>query len=97
METVMLVLVVMLCVITGIVLICKSEYDDKWKPFIGFLFIIASPIIGVIVDYYINDDEYIQQAVPQAIDVYRGKTTLQITYQDSIPVDSAVVFKDNTK
>ena len=31
---------------------------------------------------------------PQAIDVYRGKTTLEITYKDSIPVDSVVVFKD---
>ena len=30
---------------------------------------------------------------PTAIDVYRGKTTLEITYRDSIPVDSAVVFK----
>lgn len=28
------------------------------------------------------------------MDVYRGKTTLEITYKDSIPVDSAVVFKD---
>lgn len=30
---------------------------------------------------------------PQAIDVYRGKTTLQITYKDSIPQDTIVVFK----
>lgn len=30
---------------------------------------------------------------PQAIDVYRGKTALEITYKDSIPVDSIVVFK----
>ena len=30
---------------------------------------------------------------PQAIDVYRGKTTLEITYKDSIPVDTIVVFK----
>lgn len=30
---------------------------------------------------------------PQAIDVYRGITTLEITYKDSIPVDSVVVFK----
>ena len=30
---------------------------------------------------------------PSAIDVYRGKTTLEITYRDSIPVDSTVVFK----
>lgn len=31
---------------------------------------------------------------PKAIDVYRGNTTLQITYQDSIPIDSVVVFKE---
>lgn len=31
---------------------------------------------------------------PRAIDVYRGKTALEITYRDSVPVDSTVVFKD---
>lgn len=31
---------------------------------------------------------------PKPIDVYRGKTTLQITYKDSIPIDSVVVFKN---
>ena len=30
---------------------------------------------------------------PMAIDVYRGKTALEITYKDSIPIDSVVVFK----
>lgn len=30
---------------------------------------------------------------PSAMDVYQGKTTLEITYKDSIPVDSVVVFK----
>lgn len=30
---------------------------------------------------------------PQPIDVYRGKTTLQITYQDSVAIDSTVVWK----
>ena len=31
---------------------------------------------------------------PQAIDVYRGRTTLEIIYKDSIPIDSVVVFKE---
>ena len=31
---------------------------------------------------------------PKPIDVYRGKTTLQITYRDNIPIDSVVVFKN---
>ena len=30
---------------------------------------------------------------PKLIDVYRGKTTLEITYRDSVAVDSTVVYK----
>ena len=29
----------------------------------------------------------------QAIDVYKGKTTLEITYKDKVPIDSTVVWK----
>lgn len=28
------------------------------------------------------------------IDVYRGRTTLEITYKDSIPIDSVVVWRE---
>ena len=31
---------------------------------------------------------------PQAIDVYKGKTTLEITYKDKVPIDSTVVWKN---
>ena len=31
---------------------------------------------------------------PKAIDVYQGNTTLEITYKDSVPIDSVVVWKD---
>ena len=31
---------------------------------------------------------------PKAIDVYKGKTTLEITYKDKIPIDSTVVWKN---
>lgn len=30
---------------------------------------------------------------PTAMDVYRGKATIAITYADGVPVDSVVVFK----
>ena len=30
---------------------------------------------------------------PTALDVYRGKTTLEITYRDSVVIDSVVVYK----
>lgn len=35
-----------------------------------------------------NNSEY-----PTAMDVYQGKTTLKIIYEDGIAVDSVVVFK----
>ena len=30
----------------------------------------------------------------KAIDVYQGEITLEITYKDSIPIDSVVVWKN---
>lgn len=30
---------------------------------------------------------------PSAMDVYRGKTILQITYKNNVPIDSTVVYK----
>lgn len=30
---------------------------------------------------------------PTALDVYKGKTTLQITYKNKVPIDSTVVYK----
>ena len=35
--------------------------------------------------------------IPTAMDVYQGKTTLEITYRDEVAVDSIVVFKDKEK
>ena len=48
---------------------------------------IIGGILGVLIYNLLISDE------PEAIDVYQGKTTLEITYRDSIPVDSVVVFK----
>lgn len=54
------------------------------------IFIVFGIIIWcfAIAPYKSNDK-------PTALDVYRGKTTLEITYRDSIPVDSIVVYKNN--
>lgn len=41
--------------------------------------------------------DYNSKYNPTALDVYQGKTTLEITYRDSIPVDSVVVYKDEFK
>lgn len=60
------------------------------KGWIGF---IAGLIVGVIamgITLTIIDSK-----IPKPIDVYRGRTVLKITYEDTIPVDTAVVFRHN--
>ena len=47
-------------------------------------------ILGIAGFVYIKE----KNNAPTALDVYQGNTTLEITYRDSIPVDSVVVFKD---
>jgi drug/metabolite transporter superfamily protein YnfA len=48
-------------------------------------------ILGIIgaVGYHTELDSN----TPTALDVYRGKTTLEITYRDSVAIDSVVVYK----
>ena len=50
-------------------------------------------MIGLIL-FMLSTDYLIDDSIPTAIDVYRGKTTLKITYVDSVAVDSVVVFKE---
>ena len=54
------------------------------KPLIFILF-IYSLLVLLLSFFYIRE--------PKAIDVYKGETTLRITYQDGVPIDSTVVWK----
>ena len=54
--------------------------------FIGI--IVGAFVMGIVME--ILDTMHPK---PSAIDVYRNNTTLQITYKDSTPVDTIVVFK----
>jgi hypothetical protein len=56
----------------------------------SFLLGVLSGVILLAICLIIVDS-IISPVTP--LDVYRGKTTLEITYKDSIPVDSVVVWK----
>lgn len=59
------------------------------KDFVcGYAFGTLITIVVIASTVVINN-----RKIPQAIDVYRSKTTLEITYKDGIPIDSIVVFK----
>lgn len=48
---------------------------------------VIGAFIGVVIYCLVIIDN------PTALDVYRGKTTLEITYKDSVAIDSTVVYK----
>lgn len=60
--------------------------DDRWLVIIGgwAQFAIIAAVLCII------DTKY---PTPIALDVYRDKTTLEITYKDSASMDSVVVYK----
>ena len=59
---------------------------EDWQPILWI-------IIGCFLSGAIICSEAVNNEHPQAIDVYRGKTTLEITYRDSVAIDSVVVYK----
>lgn len=74
--------------ILGFSLLCIVDMIEgdglDGKPLIFILFIYS--LLVLLLSFF-----YIRK--PKAIDVYRGDTTLRITYQDGVPIDSTVVWK----
>ena len=79
---------------------------------VGFIFVVLGAIIGFYFDVNPIPTLFVSIGVifivfvrigldnenkPSALDVYKGKTTLEITYKDGVPIDSVVVFKDKEK
>ena len=58
----------------------------------GGVYLMIIGMIAGIIAIVVNEREE-EEITPTALDVYRGKTTLEITYRDSVAVDSTVVYK----
>lgn len=84
MGTLVIVLAVILIVLAFILALCCIDDEDYIPLIVYFLTLIGTGWLSICL---------IEDSSPKAIDVYRGKTTLEITYRDSIPIDSVVVFK----
>lgn len=74
-------------------LICVFSKDDEFTFPCAALG--ACIIVFIITGVSLLDNRYNPSVEP--IDVYRGKTTLEITYRDSVAVDSIVVWKEEKK
>ena len=85
---VILMALMMLCLILFVVAIIGDFHTLGQYAFIGLLIsFVGFVVIGVTIGICTPNYE------PTALDVYRGKTTLEITYRDSVAIDSTVVYK----
>ena len=73
----------MAMLVYGIVLVNKNERRGVMLVLLGTI------LTGIGIGTTIVEID----SIPSAIDVYRGKTTLEITYRDSVAIDSTVVYK----
>lgn len=89
----MIALFVLLVILTCVLFFFGIFMDENGSFGVGVAFVIMLLItIGFGVGLFYECEE-----IPTAIDVYRGKTTLEITYRDSVAVDSIVVWKEELK
>lgn len=79
-----------LVILIGGIFVNFNESEGNLTVFFGSLLV---GIGSAIICFCLVDIK--SSATPSAMDVYQGKTTLEITYRDSVPVDSVVVFKKN--
>ena len=77
------------CVIVSLIIILKDSISDKATYDNTPIFFITI-ILNIIITFCL----IINLRKPKAINVYQGITTLEITYKDSIPIDSVVVWKN---
>lgn len=77
----------MLYMVVGLLisLICLflKRYDS-----IGGTIALTLSVVGIL-----NVIIYHATEAPSALDVYKGKTVLKITYEDKVPVDTVVIYK----
>ena len=83
----MLYLIMLIVSVIALVLLLWCERKESTGPSLVLFTIIFSCLALSSLVSLINYNE------PTALDVYRGKTTLEITYRDSVAIDSTVVYK----
>lgn len=90
----MTLLFVAALILIGCMLLCLTRDDfydeDNFAQSLKNFAIMIMIIISIVIICY-------SATKPMAMDVYQGKTTLEITYKDGVPVDSVVVWKGGEK
>ena len=70
-----------------------NELRDKFKKAADITIFLLYMVTAFVCGYAIAKASGDRRVGKAMLDVYRGKTTLEITYRDSVVVDSVVVYK----
>ena len=81
---ILILLFISFSVIIDTIFYDNVEYDSTRMAIVSFF---LSFISCILLSIHLNK--------PTAIDVYEGKTTLEITYKDGVPIDSTVMWKND--
>lgn len=87
MEIAIALLMIIIIVVSSLVTFIESDSIED-KQFMRIIMITIT-VCSVIAMFLI----FTHLSKPKPIDVYRGNTTLEITYKDNVPVDSIVIWK----
>lgn len=82
-----MILIGIIAILFGLIFSAKAFIDSNYNERVTFT-AYAGGLAMAMGMWCIASDKS-----PKAIDVYRDKTTLQITYKDNIPIDTTVVYK----
>ena len=87
MEIIISLVMIIIIFVCSIITLIKNEIleDTDFTRTILGIFTGCSMIAMFLIIAYL--------CRPKAIDVYRDKTTLEITYKNSVPIDTVVVWK----
>ena len=87
----MVLAVVVLSIVWAVLLSLAIANNDSCSNFIIGVFegVVSLVLVLCVFNLCMPDSS----KNPSAIDVYRGKTELEVTYRDSIAIDSTVVWK----
>ena len=77
----------MLYIAVGLLIILTYLALERYDN-IGWTIALTLIIAGIL-----NIIIYHATEAPSALDVYKGKTVLKITYEDKVPVDTVVIYK----
>lgn len=82
----LIVIVTITIGVLAVILYISTDNNEIYVFLGGSSFLLACMILFII-----YEAKPVKE--PTALDVYRGKTTLEITYRDSVAIDSTVVYK----